>query len=60
MTIGETRRTDKRKASAEIELLTWEFLNEGGEIKQLETQESKFRPTWEAYANSAFEERNDE
>lgn len=54
MTIGQTRTTTKKEQSVE------RFLNSGGKIKEFETQRSEFRPTWEAYANSAFEDRGHE
>ena len=60
MTIGQTRTTTKKEQSAEIEQAVERFLNSGGKIKEFETQRSEFWPTWEAYANSAFEDRGHE
>lgn len=60
MTIGQTRKQTKQDQSAQIEQDIERFLNSGGQIVELETQRSEFRPTWEAYANSGFEDRNHE
>ena len=57
MTIGQTRPQSKHQQSADINQDIERFLSQGGQIKQLDTQRSEFRPTWEAYAQSAFEER---
>lgn len=60
MTIGQTRIHTKHQQSAQINQDIERFLNQGGHIKQLNTQRSEFRPTWGAYAQSAFEEREHE
>lgn len=53
------RRKSKAEESERIERLTEEFFAKGGHIKEMETQKSEFRPTWEAYARSSFEERGE-
>ncbi|WP_138438569.1 hypothetical protein [Marinobacter alexandrii] len=60
MTIGQTRTHTKHKQSAQINQDIERFLSQGGQIKQLNTQRSEFQPTWKAYAESAFEEREHE
>lgn len=60
MTIGQTRKQTKQAQSEEIEQDIERFLNSGGQIVELETQRSEFRPTWEAYATASFEDRGDE
>lgn len=44
----------KRAQHSEIELLTRDYLANGGEIEQVQTQKSEFKPTWAAYAASAM------
>ncbi|MCC4269188.1 hypothetical protein LL254_00510 [Marinobacter nauticus] len=56
---GETRKRNKRADSAEIELLTRDFLANGGQIQQIENRETEFQPTWRAYAATAFDERGE-
>lgn len=56
---GQTRKRDKQADSAEIELLTRDFLANGGEIQEIPNQESQFKPTWRAYAEQAFDERGE-
>jgi len=53
---GQTRKQDKRADSAEIELLTRDFLANGGQIQQIENRETEFQPTWRAYAAAAMED----
>jgi len=36
---GQTRKSEKRSASAEIESLTRDFLANGGEVKQLPSEQ---------------------
>lgn len=38
---GQTRKRDKRKHSAEIELLTRDFLANGGEVKELSSEQQR-------------------
>jgi len=57
MTIGQTRTQSKHQQSAQINQDIERYLSQGGHIKQLDTQRSEFQPTWKAYAESAFEER---
>ena len=53
---GQSRAQDKRALSAEIELLTMDFLANGGEIEQLPSQErSDFKPTWSQFKTMAFD-----
>lgn len=58
-TIGQTRPSEKQRESEEIERLTKEFFERDGAIKEIPTQQSEWRPTWKAYADSAFQERNE-
>lgn len=58
--IGPTRPSTKQQESAEIERLTREYLRKRGKIEQVCSHESKWRPTWKAYSDLAFEGRNDD
>ncbi|MDF0750306.1 hypothetical protein NLU14_08690 [Marinobacter sp. 71-i] len=53
---GRSRAADKRAQSAEIELLTRDFLANGGEIQREEVREGKqVDLTWRNYAGTAME-----
>jgi len=54
---GQTRHKDKRRHSAEIELLTRDFLANGGEIEQLPSEqvEPATREAMKFVANGGFE-----
>ena len=55
--IGETRRNTKKAKSAEIELLTRDFLANGGEIRREGIREGKqIDLTWRNYAATAMED----
>jgi hypothetical protein len=55
--IGETRRNTKKAKSAEIELLTRDFLANGGEIQREDIRETKqVDLTWRNYAATAMED----
>lgn len=54
------RLSSKAEESERIQRLTEQFFAAGGHIKELDTQESQFRPTWQAYAAGAFEDRGHE
>lgn len=60
--IGHTRRKSKKAKQAEIELLTQDFLMNGGEIQELPSEhiESKFNPAWRDYATGGYQERHHE
>lgn len=57
---GHTRFKTKKAKQAEIELLTQDFLMNGGQIQELPSEhiESKWNPAWRDYAESAYQERN--
>lgn len=50
---------DKRRQRAEIELLTIDYLANGGQITELEPQKSECQLVWRDYAESAFADRQD-
>lgn len=55
--IGETRRNTKKAKSAEIELLTRDFLANGGEIQREDIQKGKqVDLAWRNYAATAMED----
>ena len=54
---GQTRKSEKRSASAEIELLTRDFLANGGEVEQLPSEQAEpaTREAMKFVANGGFE-----
>lgn len=55
--IGETRRNTKKAKSAEIELLTRDFLANGGEIQREDIRATRqVDLTWRNYAATAMED----
>lgn len=55
--IGETRRNSKKAKSAEIELLTRDFLVNGGEIQREDIRATRqVDLTWRNYAATAMED----
>ena len=59
--IGETRRNTKKAKSAEIELLTRDFLANGGEIQREDIRATRqVDLTWRNYAATAMEDADDE
>lgn len=55
--IGETRRNTKKANSAEIELLTRDFLANGGEIQREDIRATRqVDLTWRNYAATAMED----
>jgi len=55
--IGETRRNSKKAKSAEIELLTRDFLANGGEIQREDIRATRqVDLTWRNYAATAMED----
>ena len=60
MTIGQSRRKTKKAAAAEIELLTADYLANGGKVKEIETKKSESRPNWANYSEMAMSGGQDE
>lgn len=54
------RRKSKAEESERIQRMTEEFVARGGEIKELDTHKSEFRPTWQASARGSFEDNHHE
>jgi len=57
---GQTRKQDKQQISEQLRRDTEAFIARGGRIQELDNRQSEFKPTWAAYAASAFGERNNE
>ncbi len=52
---GQNRLTTKQAESAEIELLTLDYLQSGGQINCIEVIKSEYAPVWADYTSSALE-----
>ncbi len=56
---GQNRLSAKQAESAEIELLTLDYLQSGGQINCIEVKKSEYAPVWADYTSSALEIRDE-